>query len=563
VKAHADLNPEVWRRLAGRLRPNWRPLTAAFAISLATVASTMVSPLIFVEIINVALPDRNAGLLGWLCAGLIALGVAGAAAFVAQGALLNSAGQKAIHELRMDLYDRLQCMPLEYFSSEKNAEIQARMVNDLSGISDVVTSTANSVLTSMASLIACMVVMVILSWQLAVLSVVVLFGLTLVNRRYAGRRRELARARQEQMADLLKAISEDLSFSGILLGRTLRQHGRQRDAFADLSSSVASATYQLKLVGRSSTALSWATIGSIPPVIYWIAGTWLPDLRLGSVVVLVMLQIRIAGPIQQLVGLNSTLQSSEVMLQRVFSYLDLPASVALDRVPRPSIQTNAPAISLAAVQYRYAGRERSALQPFDLHVPSGSVTFLMGETGSGKSTLALVLAGLLAPTAGVVRVDGVPAAPALLRGLATLVPQESVMFNRTLRDNLRFAKPDATDDELLSALHIACLEPLLARLPAGLESPVGERGYQLSGGERQRLALARAVLSGTSVLILDEATSALDAGTADTVMGRLRAEYSDRTLVVVTHRQPDTRGGDRVLLVEKGVVGRVEQPLPA
>jgi ATP-binding cassette subfamily B protein len=445
-------------------------------------------------------------------------------------------------------------MPLDYFSSERNAEVQARMVNDLGGVSDVITSTANNILRAVATLLACMAVMVLLNWKIAVASMLVMIGLAALNRRFSAQRRSLAQVRQEHLADVLKSIAEDLSFSGILLGRTLRQSRQQRRIFADQSRTVASTTYRLILVGRTTTALSWATLGAIPPVIYWVSGAMLPRMSLGSVVVLVMLQTRIAGPIHQLAGLNSTLQSSGVMLQRVFEYLDLPAETSSDEGLPGQPPSDTPSISMTGVGYRYSGRERPALHPFNLDLKPGSVTFLMGETGSGKSTLALLLTGLLAPSSGTVEVDGAPVSASGLRQLATLVPQESVLFNRSLRDNLCFAKPDAEDAELYSALQVACLDSLLEKLPAGLESPVGERGYQLSGGERQRLSLARAVLSGTRVLVLDEATSALDAATASLVMARLRAEYADRTLAVVTHREPEWDPGDLLIALAGGVV---------
>jgi ATP-binding cassette subfamily B protein len=299
------------------------------------------------------------------------------------------------------------------------------------------------------------------------------------------------------------------------------------------------------------------TFACLPPIIYLLSGTVVPGISLGTAVVLATMQARLAGPIQQLLALSGTLQSSRAMFDRVFCYLDL-ARPQDEAQQAGQVPAGTPRLVLRNVCYQYPGSERPVVHRVDLDFPPRSFTVVVGPSGSGKSTLALLAAGLVRPSAGEVRIE-YPQHPnrAGPRAAVTLVPQEVVLFNTSIRENLLFARPQADDAELSGALAMASLDGPLRRLPDGLATSVGERGYQLSGGERQRFALARALLSGKPVLIVDEATSALDGLTAAEIYQQLRQISRLRTVVMIAHRLPPLAAGDRVVVIDDGSV--VEQ----
>lgn len=546
------------RRAARWFRPYRGLLVLSLALVISSAVLSMVSPLLLQRVINVALPRHETRLLGWLCSGMIAAGLLASLTSVGQGALANLIGQRVVHDLRVAVYDTVRRMPLDFFSSTPPADVQARLVSDIGGLSDIVTFTAQSTLSSLVSLTASVIVMLVLSWPLALVSLTLAFALNLANEHFARRRRQLARAGQEQIAQLMRVVGEDLALSGVILGRTLGRGEWQRSRFVALSSDIGDLAYRQRLAGRTAWALVGVTFSCLPPAVYWLSGTVVPGLTLGTVVVVSMMQIRLSGPIQQLLGLSATVQGSAAMFERVFAYLDLRPTVSLPGNAAPVTVARhraAPVLRARDIRYGYGGGGRSALAGVDLDAGPGALTVITGPSGSGKSTLALVLAGLLQPASGVIHVDDSgPADDTRLRGQVTLVPQESVMFGGTLKENLLFARPAATADELDAAIDAAHLRDLVTRLPDGLDTAVGERGYQLSGGERQRMAVARALLAPHPVLVLDEATSALDAPTADAVYQSLAGLASHRTIIMIAHRIPRLRPHDQAVVVDAGRV---------
>ncbi|HZR48146.1 MAG TPA: ABC transporter ATP-binding protein [Streptosporangiaceae bacterium] len=529
-------------------------LAGSLALVLLTVALSSVGPLLLQRVINDALPFRHVRELAILCSAMIAAGILAGAAGISQGALANRMGQRVVHNLRVELYEHIQGMELAFFAGDANTEIQARLVSDIGGISDIVTLTAQSALASLASFITACVVMLILNWPLALASIALAMALNVVNQRFSARRNALATRRQEAIAVLMRLVAEDLSLPGVILGRTLGQTGRQRARFVETSAELSAVTYQQRLAGRSAMATINMTFACLPPIIYLMSGTVVPGISLGTAVVLATMQARLTNPIQQLLSISGTLQSSRAMFDRVFTYLTLggPRDAAQ---PAGTVPPGTPRLLLRAVTYRYPGAEQPALSGISLEFPPRSFTIVVGHSGSGKSTLALLAAGLLDPVRGEIRLD-YPHAPGLdlTRTAVTLVPQDTALFNTSIRQNLLFARPEASAAELASALRTASLGDLLARLPEGLDTPVGERGYQLSGGERQRIALARALLSGSPVLIVDEATSSLDGLTAEEIYRQLHQISRERTVIMVAHRIPLLAADDRVIVIADGRV---------
>ncbi|MEU8813736.1 ABC transporter ATP-binding protein [Actinoplanes sp. NPDC048796] len=539
-----------WRRIAARFRPHRRAVLLAVTLMAVSVGLSAGSQLLLRRLIDEALPRHDVTAVGWLCGGMLAAGVIGTLASVGQTALTHRTGLRVVRDLRADLYDRVQRRPLGFFTENSTAEVQARLVSDMGGISEILTSTGQSVVFAALGLIAAFAVMLALNWPLALISIGLALLLNLANNVLARRGRVLARQRQDGVGEMMRVVGEDLSLSGIVLGRTLGRQEWQRDRFGTVSERIGDLSYRQRMVGTNAWALSAVTFACLPPAVYWLSGTVFPGLTLGTVVVIATLQLRLSGPIQQLLQLSTTVQSAGAMVDRVFDYLDAPATV---EPAGPVTPGPVPALRVRGVGYTY--RNRRALHDVDLEIPAGSFVLIAGATGSGKSTLALALAGLLPPGEGVIEVAGSgPADERRLRELVTLVPQESVLFNASLRENLMLARPGATAAELAAATSAAALDELVARLPDGLDTTVGERGYQLSGGERQRLAVARGLLAPRGVIVLDEATSALDPATADRVVRGVVDHAGGRTVVMIAHRIPALHAGDRVVLLDGGRV---------
>jgi ATP-binding cassette subfamily B protein len=552
-----DSHPTTGLRILGLFRPyRWR-LVAMAGLIILTVGLNVPGPLMLRTVINQALPDRDTRLLVLLCSLMVVIGVVTSLVSIAQDAVVHRITQSLVHRLRIDLFDRMQAMPLEFFSGESNSSIQARLASDIGGISDTAGFALRGTLTSAVSLIATGTVMVLLSWPLAVVSVVLASVLNLVNLRFNDRRRQFADDRQAAVGDMLKLVGEDLALPGVILGRTFGTHRLRRGRFEEVSATISSLSYRQRMAGSSTRALIIATLAALPPLIFLLAGTAFPGLSLGTVIVLATMQAKLTAPIQYLLGLGGTVQSIKAMFGRVFEFLDLEPGISLPAEPSPPCAQRPARLALRGLEFSYrAANGRGSLSDVTVAFEAGSTTLVVGSTGAGKSTLALALAGLVEPTAGVIELDGCPAGPQELWRAVTLVSQDAAVFNDTIRANLLLAKPEATQAELEGVLALVELTDKVAGLADGLDTTVGERGYQLSGGERQRLALARALLAPSPILVVDEATSALDGVTAAHLHAAVREHCHGRTLITIAHRIPAMRPADSVIAMADG---RIEE----
>ncbi|MBY8884018.1 ABC transporter ATP-binding protein/permease [Streptomyces sp. PTM05] len=548
---------DVWRRVLRLFRPHRRQLALSLLIVAIISGLNASSPVLLRAVINDALPHCRTGLLAVLCVLMILAGMLAGGLSILLAAINNRTGQRIVHTLRTDLYGAMQEMPLDYFGEESTAEIQARLASDIGGVSDVMTFAAHSLLGGAATFVTSAVVMLYMSWPIGLASVVLSLALNLLNNRFARKRRRLAREQQSHVARMLQISGEHLSLAGVIIGRTLAREDWQRDVFERASSDVRDKAIRQRLAGRTALALIAMTLACLPACAYWAAGTVLPGLSLGAVVVLTTLQTRLSTPIQQLLQVSAEIQSSAAMFERIFAYLDLPRTRR--RSPRAALtrpRERPGSIRLDGVGYGFPGSGRRVLDGFSATIHAGSRTFVMGESGAGKSTLGLVISGLVQPDAGEISVRP-PDGPrtASLCDHVTLVPQEAVLSNATIRENLLFARPDADDADIAKALETVCLSGLVAGLTLGLQAPVGERGAQLSGGERQRLALARSLLAGYPVMVMDETLSGVDSETAEQIYRNLDRDFPGRTLIFITHRLPEALPGSDLIVMAKGAVG--------
>ncbi|GIH05755.1 multidrug ABC transporter ATP-binding protein [Rhizocola hellebori] len=539
------------RRVIGRFaRYRGRLLLSLLAVVVSTGMGVL-TPLLLRAIVDDAIPHQDRRLLTLLCLAMLVMGVAQSLLFVAQGRLANSIGLSVVHDLRMDVYQRVQSMPITFHAGKSGSEVQTRLASDIGGISDVVTFTAQSALGSVTIVVTIGVAMFLLSWPIAVAAIGLTLAMALVNRAYAEKQRMLAVQTQERTSDMMRLAGEHLSLPGVLLGRTLRRWDLQLAQFRCVSRAIADLTTRQRSAGTTAGAIIGVSFAAIPPLVYWMAGGGFTSLTIGTALVLVVLQLQLSGPLQELLSLSAQLRMSLARFDRVFEYLDLGPISPLP-APLASAASRAWQVRLRGVGYEYPDSSRIVLEGIDLDFPAGSSTMIVGSTGSGKSTLGYLIAGLLEPSQGTIVVP--EAASSLRSELVMLVPQESSMFNATIRENLLFARPDASEAQLREVLSRLGLDDLITALPDGLDTAVGERGYQLSGGERQRLALARAILSPSGVIVLDEVTSSLDWATARTVQAAIDEFRGERTLIVISHRLSGLRDDDRVVVLAEGRV---------
>ena len=560
-KTQLERNPVRLRRVLSLFRPYRLQVGVVMALIVASSAIALATPFLVRTVIDDALPQQDVRLLAWAVAGMVGVAAATSLLGVVQTWMSTTVGQRVMHGLRTSVFSHLQRQSLGFFTRTRGGEVQSRLTNDIGSMQSVVTSTATSLASNATTVVGTAVAMAALSWRLSLLSLVVLPPAIWLTRRVALMRREVTAARQRRMADMQTQVEEGLSISGVQLGKTLGTGPAQSARFADTSADLVALEVRSQLAGRWRMATMSIVFAGIPALIYLFAG--LPatsgGMTIGTLVAFTALQGTLFRPLMGLLDVGVQLTSSMALFSRVFEYLDLPVDIADPETP----QTLAAArgeVRLEHVGFHYGDPERPALTDVDLVVPAGSTLALVGETGSGKTTLASLVSRLNDVTAGRVTIDGVDVRDLSLAELARVVgvvSQETYLLHTTIRENLRYAKPDATDAEIEDAARRAQVHAVIAALPDGYDTLVGARGHRFSGGEKQRLAIARTLLRDPRVLVLDEATSALDNETERAVQAALDEVARGRTTITIAHRLSTVRDADTIAVLAHGRV--VEQ----
>ncbi|HTC60603.1 MAG TPA: ABC transporter ATP-binding protein [Solirubrobacteraceae bacterium] len=552
--------PVSLRRI-GRLFIPYR-LRLGTLLSLIVVGSilSVASPFLLREAVDKGIIGHDLELLSWLVAGMIALAIINGVISVAQTWISNQVGQRVMHDLRAAVYAHLQRMSLAFFTRTRSGEVQARIAYDIGGIDDVVTSTATSTVSTVATVTATVTAMFALSWQLTLFSLVLLPFFVWLTRRVGNERRRIQSVRQGRLADMSTLVEESLSVSGILLGKTMGRSGELTSRFTSESSELADLEVRARMAGRWRMASVQMSFAIMPAAVYWFAGYSSVHgsevISIGTVVAFTTLQTRLLFPMQQLLSVGLEVQTSLALFGRIFEYLDLPVDIE-ERPTAQALECVRGDVTLENVCFRYAPEAPWTLQDISAEIPAGTRTALVGETGSGKTTLAYLVARLYEPQQGEVCIDGHNIRDVTLQSLAAtvgLVSQETYLFHSSIRENLRFACPDASDEQIEDAAKAAQIHELISSLPEGYDTPVGERGYRFSGGEKQRIAIARTVLRNPPVLILDEATSALDTETERAVQLALDDLSRGRTTIAIAHRLSTIRDADQILVLDDGKI---------
>jgi ATP-binding cassette, subfamily B, bacterial len=540
------------RRVVRLFKPYRGRLTALLALIVFS-AGLGVIPAFLLRGVITAIQARDSSKVSYLAAGMIAIAVVSGVLGVIQTLFSNQVGQRVIHDLRASVFRHLQRLSLAFFTRTRTGEVQSRISNDIGGVQGVVTNTATSIASNITTVVATMIGMLLLNWELALFAFALIPFFVFLTRRVGDERRKIAKTTQETLADISSLVQESLSVSGILLGKTMGRTNELADRFEADSLRLADLEVRQRMAGRWVMATIQTSFSVMPAAVYWFGGVS-NVVGVATIVAFTTLQTRLFFPVGSLLGVGLDVQTSLALFDRIFEYLDQP----IDIEEKPEALPVAPAgdVVFDHVWFGY-GEGAWTLEDVTFTVPEGSTTALVGETGSGKTTLGYLAARLYDVGKGSIAIGGTDIRDLSFEALSNLVgvvSQETYLFHASVRENLRFAKPDATDAEIEAAAGAARIHHVIAALPEGYDTVVGERGYRFSGGEKQRMAIARTILRNPPILVLDEATSSLDTETERLVQEALDRLSEGRTTIAIAHRLSTVRDADQIVVLDQGRV---------
>jgi ATP-binding cassette, subfamily B, bacterial len=548
--------PVNWRRLSAFFLPYWRAELMTLACIVAGAALGLAPPLFTKYLIDDAIPAGSMPdvLLG--VGGMIAAALASGAIGVYQGYLNSLVGEGIMRDIRTRMVAHLHRMPLAFFTGTKTGEIMNRVSSDVDSVDNVVTGTLVTIITNIAVMVTTIVTIFVLDWRLAFLALIVV-PLMIVPLSPIGRRMyEIRKGTRERRDEIESLTQETLSISGIILMKSFTREVFEQTRFHESATRLMGLEIRLAMVGRWFMGAINAMV-IIGPALVWVGGAWLAirgGLTVGTIVAFVAYFGRLYGPASALAGVQVQVVSALAVFERIFDYLDMPVENASERADAIALPRLRGEIEFANVSFSYSN-DRRTLQNVSFHVAPGQVAALVGPSGAGKTTITNLIPRFYVPQSGTVLIDGVDARDATLTSLRRdmgIVTQETYLFHDTIAANLRYGKLDATDAELVAAAKAANIHALIASLPAGYDTMVGERGHKLSGGERQRLAIARVLLKDPRILILDEATSSLDSHNEAMIQAALEEVMRGRTSLVIAHRLSTILKADVIFVVEDG-----------
>jgi ATP-binding cassette subfamily B protein len=585
LAARPGSGPRTFRQIVGFFRPYRRRLGVIAVLIVLTVSIGVVNPILLKLVIDNLISDRpSLNLLYLQCGLMIVLPIVSSLIGVWQSFLSNVVGQRVMDDLRLALYSHLQWMPLRFFTETRTGEIQSRIGNDVGGVQSVVTDTAASLLSNFATVATTVIAMTVLDWRLTILSLGMLPIFAYITYRVGKVRRLVSGMTQRSMAEISAITEESLSVSGVLLSKTFGQQRASIDRFRRESRRLGDLQIRQQMIGRWFFALIGTFFSIAPAFVYLLAGSLIiggdQNVSVGTIVAFTTLQSRLFFPLGQLLNVQVEIQGALALFDRIFEYLemeheitDAPDAVSLDpvtmrgdvrfanvsfRYPRSAAQL---AVQAEAELAEATGRAvHIPTQPFglteiDFEAKPGQLVALVGPSGSGKTTTTYLIPRLYDVDAGRVQIDGLDVRRIGLESLGRaigVVTQETYLFHASILENLRYAKPEATMEEIETAARAAAIHDRVLELPEQYDTVVGERGYKLSGGEKQRVAIARVLLKDPRILILDEATSALDTVSERLIQAALNRLMEGRTTIAIAHRLSTILRADQILVLDRG-----------
>ncbi|MGZ3518941.1 MAG: ABC transporter ATP-binding protein [Vulcanimicrobiaceae bacterium] len=545
-----------WKRIGALFAPYWREEVVVLVCMLLASVLGLVPGLVTRKIIDSAIPHRSLRELAVDVAIIVGSALVAAIVGVIQGYLNSLVGEGIMRDIRTNLVSHLHKMPLSFFTNTKTGEIMNRVSNDVDNIDGVVTGTLTTIITNVFTIVTTLGAMFWISWQLALISILIV-PLMIAPLSPVGRRMYDIRKQTREKRDEIESITQEtLSISGITLIKSFAREAYERTRFYRVGTDLMRLEINLAMVGRWFMASVTAMV-VVGPAIVWLGGGWLAVMNaisVGTIVAFVtFIQTRLYGPAAALAGVQVQIVSALAVFERIFDYLDMtpeeyePASATT----LPHVRGD---IRFEDVRFSYSA-DRHALDGVTFHVEPGQVAAFVGPSGAGKTTITQLVPRFYDPQSGQVLVDGHDVRTVTLESLRRdigIVSQETYLFHDTIGNNLRYAKPDAGDDDVREAARNANIDAFIMSLPDGYQTIVGERGHKLSGGERQRLAIARVLLKDPKILILDEATSSLDSHNEAAIQAAFERCMRGRTSLVIAHRLSTILSADVIFVVEKG-----------
>ena len=547
-------------RILSYLKPYWFQFTLVFLAILISAGVGLLPSIITGKIVDEALVGRNMKLLVQLLIAAFVTLTASEVIGVLESYINAWISNRIIFDMKNQMYDHLQHMPHSFFTSEKQGDIITRMNSDISGVSSVISGTLSSIVSNIAVVVTTLVALFTMSWQLALVGIVVIPLLILPTRSAGKTRWKLLSESQAKNDEMNQLVNETLSVSGSLLVKLFTREKREMQRFHDVNEEVTKLAMKEQRSGKWFRVLM-GMFTQLGPLLIYFAGGWFiisksdPTLTVGTITASVALINRLYRPIQSLLNIHVDFTRSLALFTRIFDYFDMIPSI------RQPEHAKRPLVKRADIRYEHVAfsytPEKQILTDIDFTVPAGKMYAIVGPSGSGKSTIVNLLPRLYDVDAGSVKIGDTDVREIdldYLRRSIGVVTQDSYLFNGTIRENLLYAKETATEQELLDACRSANLEEFLENQPDGLDTVVGNRGLKMSGGEKQRLSIARVILKDPRILILDEATSALDSISESAIQSALERLMEGRTSIVIAHRLSTILKADRILVVRDGVI---------
>ncbi|WP_179503737.1 ABC transporter ATP-binding protein [Nocardioides daedukensis] len=564
------------RRVLAFARPHRRLITAFLLITVVEACLVVVTPLLVQRIVDDGVLRGDVGLVAWLAGGMALTALIGGVLAVFSGWFSSRIGEGLIFDLRTQVFAHVQRQSIAFFTRTQTGALVSRLNNDVIGAQRAFTSTLSSTVSNSISVLVVGIAMFALSWRVTLVCLLLFPVLLLASRWVSDKLAGLTREQMDGNADLGNAMTERFNVGGAMLLKLFGQRDREDKHFAVRAAVVRDLGVRISLITRIFAAVMMTVPALATALVYGVGGYLAiqGDLSVGTMLALATLLLRLLGPLQGLSNVRIDVMTALVSFERVFEVLDLPSQIQ-ERIDPVDLPNRASSVEFENVSFSYPRAEEVSLASLEVVARSesrdsgpvlhdisftaapGEMVALVGPSGAGKTTITHLVARLYDATAGTVRVGGHDVRDVSLESLEAIVgyvTQDSHMFHDTIGANLRYAKRDATDDEIWAVLEQARIADLVRLLPDGLDTVVGDRGYRLSGGERQRLAIARLLLKAPAVVVLDEATAHLDSESEAAVQRALKAALAGRTSLVIAHRLSTVRSADRILVVDGGRV---------